>query len=423
MGRLSLVSRRGAIGAGSTIAGERHGGLFASLQLYRDYRLLWLSTVFTQIGQWMLTITLGWLILTLTNSAAWVGLVAFASGLPFILVSVPAGVLIDRVDQRRLLVACQAAAIAIGLGLALLATLGLAQPWHLLLASFLNGAVLAINSATRQTLVPTFVAREHLGNAIGLMSAGQNVTRILGPSLGGPAIALLGSAGALYLQSGFLLAALINTVMLPAVLPRGGKALALRRNLTDGLAVIWRSPALLGLMILATIPSLLVFPYLQFLPVYARDILRIGASGLGLLFTASGIGAVTGALLVAGAQALPRKGQLILGGTLLYTLIIVGFAYARWVPLSLLLIFGCGALGSFYMGLNNTLLHLHVDDEMRGRVMGVYTLTSGLSTLGALPMGFLGARIGVPSAIGIAAGLTFLITAAAALRLRTLREL
>lgn len=370
----------------------------------------------------MLTITLGWLMLALTNSAGWVGLIGFASGLPFMLVSVPAGVLIDRVDQRKLLIYCQVAAMTIGLALAILVTLGYAQPWHLLLASFLNGAVLAINNATRQTMVPAFVAREHLANAIGVMSAGQNVTRILGPSLGGPAIALLGAAGALDLQVAFLVLALINTVMLPGVRP-SGRALALRRNLADGFKIILASPVLTGLMILATIPSLLLFPYIQFLPVYARDILGIGAGGLGLLLSAGGSGAVTGALLVTGAQTLPRKGRVILGGTVLYALVVLAFSHSTWVALSVALLFCSGTLGSFYMGLNNTLLHLHVDDEMRGRVMGVYTLTMGLGTLGALPMGFVGDLVGVPNALALGAILTLLITLAAAWRIQVLRRL
>jgi predicted MFS family arabinose efflux permease len=248
------------------------------------------------------------------------------------------------------------------------------------------------------------------------------VTRILGPSLGGPAIALLGAAGALDLQVAFLVLALINTIMLPGVRPTG-RALNLRRNLTDGFRIIRASPALTGLMILATIPSLLVFPYIQFLPVYARDLLHIGASGLGILLSAGGAGAVTGALLVANAQTLPHKGKIILLGTVLYSLVILIFSHAFWVPLAVLMLFCGGTLGSFYMGLNNTLLHLNVDDEMRGRVMGVYTLTTGLNTLGALPMGFVGDYVGVPNAVGLGAGLTLLITLAAAWRIQVLRRL
>lgn len=396
-------------------------GLLSALKIYPDYRQLWISTVLTQIGQWMLQITLGWLMLSLTDSAAWVGYVSFAAGVPFLIVSIPAGVLIDRIDRRLLLIVCQTAAMLIGGGLAVLVSLGHAQPWHLLLAACLNGSAFAINNATRQTLVPTFVSRDHLQNAIAMMSAGQNCTRILGPSLGGPAIALLGAGGALYLQAGFLLAALVNTFQLPSVHP-SGRALLLRRNLVDGFRYIAKSPQLTGLMILATIPSILIFPYIQFLPVYARDILTIGADGLGLLLAAGGLGAVIGSLVVAGSKRLCR-GTVIIAGTVLYGLVIISFALSEWLPLSLVLLFTGSVLGAGYMALNNTLLHLHVTDDMRGRVMGVYMLTWGLNSIGALPMGILGSTIGVPYTIALGAGLTVLITFVLGLRSRAMREL
>jgi MFS family permease len=396
-------------------------GLLSALRLYRDYRQLWLSTVLSQIGQWMLQITLGWMMLTLTDSAAWVGLISFASGVPFLLISIPAGVLIDRVDRRLILLVCQGSAMLVGFGLAVLVTLGHVQPWHLLLAAFLNGSAFAINNATRQTLVPSFVRREHLQNAIAVMSAGQNCTRILGPSLGGPLIALLGAGGTLYIQAAFLLAALLNTMMLPSVRP-SARALLLRSNLVDGFRYIARSPELTGLMILATVPSLLIFPYIQFLTVYARDILKIGADGLGLLLAAGGMGAVLGSLLVAGSDRL-RSGVVIIGATVLYGLVLMTFAYSGWLPLSLVLLFSASVLGAGYMALNNTLLHMHVTDDMRGRVMGVYMLTWGLNSVGALPMGLLGDRIGVANAIALEAGLTVLIIGLLGIRSRAMRAL
>ncbi len=397
-------------------------GLLSSLKLYRDYRQLWISTVLTQIGQWMLQITLGWVVLNLTDSAGYVGLIGFASGIPFILISLPAGVLIDRFNRRTILLICQGAAVIIGLGLAILVSLGHVQPWQLLLAAFLNGSALAINNATRQVMVPAFVRKEHLQNAVAVMSAGQNSTRILGPSLGGPAIALMGAAGALYLQSAFLLAALISTLMLPSVRSTM-RTLDMRRNLADGLSFVAKSPVLTGLIVLAAIPSLLIFPYVQLLPVFARDILKIGADGLGLLLSAGGTGAVVGSLVVAGALKLPRQGLIMLAGTFIYVFVVVAFAFSSWVWLTVVLLFFCGFLGSAFMSLNNTLLHVHLTDEMRGRVMGVYTLTWGLSTIGALPMGFLGDRIGVPAAVAAGAALTGAGTIFVWLRWRALRTI
>ena len=397
-------------------------GLLTSLRLYPDYRQLWISTVLTQIGQWMLQVTLGWVVLNLTDSAGYVGLIGFASGIPFILVSIPAGVIIDRFDRRQVLIVCQAAAAVISLGLAILVSLGHVQPWQLLLGAFLNGSALAINNATRQTMVPAFVKREHLQNAIAVMSAGQNSTRILGPSLGGPAIALMGAAGALYLQTGFLVAAMISTLLLPSV-RASVRSLSMRRNLAEGLSFVARSPILTGLIVMAAIPSLLIFPYVQLLPVFARDILKIGAGGLGLLLSAGGTGAVVGSLAVAGTVKLSRQGLIMLMGTFVYVFVVVAFAFSSWVILTVVLLFFCGFLGSSFMSLNNTLLHVHLTDEMRGRVMGVYTLTWGLSTIGALPMGFVGDQIGVPAAVAAGAALTGLGAVWVAFRWRELRTI
>lgn len=397
--------------------------LVAALSNYRHYRLLWFSTVLTQIGQWMLQISLGWLMLVLTDSASWVGLLGFAAGFPFLIVSIPAGVLIDRFDRRLVLVVCQAAATLIGLGLAVLVTLGVAQPWHLLTAALLNSAALAANTAARQTMLPALVNREHLQNAIALLSAGQNSTRIIGPALAGPLIATVGASGALYLEAAFLLIALVNTMMLPAMRSPTGETLAMRRDLADGIAYIVRSPVLCGLMVLAAIPTLLVFPYIQFLPVFARDILGIGAEGLGLLFAAGGVGAVAGAMTVAAFQGMRRKGLVMLAGTIVYGLVVIGFAYSTWVPTSVLFLFLGGLLGSTYLATNNTLLHLHTSDEMRGRVMGVYMLTWGLNPLGALPMGFVGDHWSVPNAVALGAVLSSAVTIVLALRSRALRAL
>jgi len=397
-------------------------GLLTSLTIYRDYRLLWSSTVMTQIGQWMLQITLGWVMLSLTNSAGYVGLIGFASGIPFILVSIPAGVLIDRIDRRQILLFSEAIALVVGFSLALLVSLGHVQPWHLLLAAFVNGCALAINNATVQTMVPSYVRRDHLQNAIAVMSAGQNSTRILGPSLGGPAIALLGSSGALYLQSGFLLAALLVTFFLPSVKPVI-RSLDIWRNIGEGFRFVAQSPTLSGLIILAAVPSLLIFPYVQLFPVFARDILHIGAGGLGVLLSAGGTGAVVGSLVVAGPINLRRPGLVMLIGTFFYVFVILAFAYSTSVVLTVAILFFCGLLGSAFMSLNNTLLHVHLTDNMRGRVMGIYTLTLGLSTIGAWPMGVFGDMIGVPNAVAAGSLLTGLCTIWITLHWRVLRTI
>ncbi|HMM42696.1 MAG TPA: MFS transporter, partial [Thermomicrobiales bacterium] len=176
----------------ATLERPRRSGLISLLRIYRDYRLLWYGTLGTQGGQWVLQIALGWLMLDLTNSEFWVGMVGFAGGIPILLFSIPAGILIDRMDRRQILIACQAALAALGVLLGVLVGLGLAAPWHLLVAAFLNGIMMTVNNTTRQVIVADTVDRVDLPAAIALNSAGQNATRVIGPSVAG---AIIGPVG------------------------------------------------------------------------------------------------------------------------------------------------------------------------------------------------------------------------------------
>lgn len=412
-----------AVAPDSTGRAYESGGTLSALTRYRDYRQLWLSSLFTQIGQWMLQVTLGWVMLEMTDSPAYVGLIGFASGLPFLIVSIPAGALIDRVDRRPVLLICQVTALSVSLGLALFMSFGSPGPWHLLAAAFLNGAALAINNTTRQTLIPSLVGKEYLQNAIALMSAGMNSTRILGPMLSGPLIALVGGAGALYIQSAFLTLALFNTSLLPSVRPVRTTGVVVRRVFVDGISIIKRNQILAGLLLLSLIPHLLVFSYLQFLPVFARDVLGVGADGLGWLYSAGGAGAVIGSLLVAGIRSMSRKGLFIIGGLLAYCAIIFAFSYSEWLIISMLLLFVNGVVGASTMTVNNTLFLMHIEEEARGRVMGIYLLSWGLMPLGALPMGFVGDQIGITHAVALSAIVTAILITLTGLRYREMRSL
>lgn len=169
--------------------------------------------------------------------------------------------------------------------------------------------------------------------------------------------------------------------------------------------------------------STFVFPYLQLLPVFARDILNTGASGMGLLLAVSGVGAVTGGLLSAPAAKLRRKGMFLLLTTIAYGVVVVTFAYSEWVVLSGAMIFTGSLVGSAYMSLNNTLLHLNVSDDVRGRVTGVYMITFGLMPLGGLPMGLAAEIWGAPFAVAAGAVISSALTTILAVRSKRLRAL
>lgn len=380
--------------------------LVAMLQRYRDFRLLLLGTLATQAGQWILNVAMAWLVLELTNSAIWVGLLGFAGGLPMLFISIPAGVMIDRRDRRLILLWCQVLLTTLAAGLTILVLLDVIAPWQLLLGALFNGAFMAVNNATRQAIVPNAVDPGDLAGGFGLLTAGQNASRIIGPSIAGVLLGFYGAAGAFAFQTVVLLAALLLTVALSGAIAGEGRARVSSGRPLDGLAYVRRRPVIRDLLLLAAIPMITVFPYVQLLPIFARDILDIGASGLGLMMAVSGVGAVIGGLLTSASMRIARIGPFLLLTTIAYGGIVAAFAFSHWLWLSLPLIAMGSLTGSLFMAVNNTLVHMQVTDEVRGRVTGVYMLTQGLFPLGVLPMAIGADLVGAPLSVATAAALS-----------------
>ena len=395
------------------------GGLFSALARYPTYRRLWVGSLASSLGQWMQQVALGWLALTLTDSPAFVGLVGFTAGIPFLLIAIPAGAIIDRVDRRNLLLTCQALAASLAVIVAADVLLGNVQPWHLLLAALFNGSLQATMLPTQQSLVPMLVAREDLTNAVGINSAGQNMTRVVGPSITGLVIGGFGTGPAFLLQAAAIVTAflLVRTVRLP---PREPNAPASPRGVFEGIRLISSRPDLRTLFLLACIPTFFVFPYVQFLSIFARDILRIGPSGLGLLMASSGLGAVTGSLLIASRKQMVGAGKRLLAVIVGYGVVVTGIALSPVVFLTVPLLFIAGMMGAGYMSASNALVQLRVDNDVRGRVMSAYLLSFGLMPIGAMPMGFVADHLGTRAAVALGAILSSLFAAIVGSRSRAL---
>lgn len=394
--------------------------IFTALQRYPAFRLLWIGTVATNLGQWMKNIALGWQMLVLTDSAFWVGMIAFASGIPYLVVALPAGALIDRVDERRVLLLAQWAAMIVAICLAALILAGWAEPWHLIVAAALNGTIMAFNQMVRQTLVPALVSREHMANAVSLNSAGANAMRIIGPSIAGVVIGAFGAGVCFVLQAVALVGAVLTTQRIePIEHQRSGIAAG---GVLDGWHEIRKRPALGSLIFITAIPAVLVFPYIQMMPVFARDVFDIGPSGLGILMAASGIGALTGALVAATMDRVVRKGRMVMILTVVYCLSVSGFAVSPHPAFAMFGLFLAGVTGSIFGSLTSTLVLLLADVRVRGRVMAVYTLTNGFTPFGALALGASAEAFGAPPAVGIACALSAVLTAGCFAFMHSLRE-
>jgi MFS family permease len=394
-------------------------GLFSALKLYESFRLLWIGTVATQLGQWMQNIALGWYMLDLTDSPFWVSMIAFSSGIPFLIVSLPAGALIDHADERKVLMASQWTAMVTSAALAALILTGWAEPWHLLVFAGINGTIMAVNQTVRQTIVPSVVAREHLSNAVSLNSAGANAMRIIGPSIAGVIIGAFGVAACFIVQAVALGGALVTSGRIKRITRERGMVAG--RGIIDGFRELQRRPALGSLMVLTAVPAALVFPYIQLMPVFARDVFDIGAGGLGLLMVASGIGALSGALTAAGMDRVQRKGLAVMVMTTVYCVAVAGFAASPHPLLAMLGLFVAGFSGSIFGSLTSALMLLLADPGVRGRVMGIYLLTSGLTPFGAIAIGAAASSVGTPEAVAISCFASAVIVGIAATRMRDLR--
>jgi predicted MFS family arabinose efflux permease len=318
---------------------------------------------------------------------------------------------------------CQAMAAALACFVAADVLTGQVRPWHLLVAAFLNGSLQALLSPTQQSLVPRLVPRYDLTNAVGLMSAGQNMTRIVGPSLSGAVIGFVGTGEAFLLQAAALILALglIGVTRFPGVSPQTSRFRL--RGVLDGLRIVSARPDLRALFLLACVPTFFAFPYISFLPVFARDILKIGPEGLGVLLAASGSGAVIGSLLVASGKERTAAGRSLAVTIVVYGGVIAGVAASQWVYLTLPLLVVAGLLGANFMSANNAMLQHRIADDVRGRVTSTYMLTFGLMPLGAMPMGFAASRLGTPAAVAIGALASSLLAALIGVASRGLRDL
>jgi MFS family permease len=409
----------GAAPVGLSDASPGWARFFAALARHPVFRRLWLGAFAASVGQWMQQVALGWLAVIMTNSPAFVGIVTFSAGLPFIVIAPLGGSLIDRLDRRRLMLVCQGLAFVLAALLAIDIIGGFVQPWHLPLAAFLNGSLQAILNPTQQSLVPALVPREDLTNAIGLMSAGQNLTRVAGPSVAGIVIGTIGVGQTFLIQAATIAIAII--LVFGIVLPRAPRTTG-GRGVFDGIRLIASRQDLRGLFLLAGIPTFFVFPYLGFLNIFARDILHIGAEGLGLLMAVSGSGAVVGALFVASSGRSEGTGRLLIGMTVVYGAVIAGVALSETLWITLVLLFIAGLLGAASMSGNTALLQHRISDDVRGRVMGAYMLTWGLMPLGALPMGMVADRIGTPLAVASGAVISSILAALFGLLSPALRD-
>ena len=375
------------------------GGMRRTWRAYPAFRLLMLGTMVTNSAFWMYQVAIGWLALQLTDSPLFVGLAGFTGGIPLLIFALPAGVMIDRFDRRVILIIGQCAVMAISALLALMVGAGQIEPWSILVLVALFGTVMAFIFPVRTVMAPSLVDRADIATAVALNAAVQNATRVVGPSLAGVLIATIGIAGTFAVAAVLQALALLTTRRLPSTVSeskaRGGRVW---ESLTLGLRIVSGRPYLMALIVLALAPTVLVMPYINLMPVFARDELGLGSTGLGVLLASAGLGTVAGALTVANSprlRNLPGAQPITAAG---FAAGVLAFAMTPYVPLAVLLLIGAGWMSAAFLAINQTALQLSVDDDVRGRVLSIYLLTWGMLPVGQLAVGALGDVVGTPLA-------------------------
>ncbi|MCZ6614595.1 MAG: MFS transporter [Chloroflexi bacterium] len=374
---------------------------FSSLR-HRDLRFLLGGTFFMSAGNWIQQVTVGWLAYDMTQSAFMVGAVMGTRSVPFLVAGPIGGVLGDRMDRKRILMATQVAQMVLALSLATLLAIDRAQVWHLFAFTLLTGVSWSIMNPVRMSLVANLVPKEDLMNALALNSAAFNINRAIGPALAGLLIAYAGPATNFFLQSTMYVGVL--AVVIPMTVPpreySAATETSVLSNFTEGIRYVRKERTILPLLIVAMIPSLFVMPFTQgILPVFSEEVLQGGSEGLGFLYSAGGIGGVVGTIIVASLGNFQRKGLLLLAGVTGAGTAMMIYSQMTWLPLAALLLALIGLSDMLFRSSNNTLIHSIVPDQYRSRVASILLMDNGLVPLGSLLAGTLAEFYGSPVAI------------------------
>lgn len=367
---------------------------------HRNYRLFFIGQGISLIGTWMTQIATSWLIYRLTNSALLLGVVGFVGQIPSFLFAPIAGVMVDRWNRHRLLVATQALAMAQSLALATLTLTGFVKIWHVIALSAFQGMINAFDMPARQAFVVEMVEkREDLSNAIALNSLMVNSARLLGPSLAGVIIAAVGEAWCFMLDGVSYLAVIASLLLmtLPRAVAERIEEENLFRQFREGWNYIVGFRPIRNMLLLLALMSLVGMPYTILMPIFASDILGGGPYTFGWLMAASGVGALIGALFLAARKTVLGLGKFIpaMAGVFGAGLIAFSFSRALWLSLLLRVVTGLGFMAQ--MAVSNTLLQTIVEEDKRGRVMSFYTAAvMGTMPFGSLLAGAVAARIGAP---------------------------
>jgi len=390
-------------------------GSFGALGV-RNYRFFLLGQIVSVTGTWMQSVAQAWLVLKLTNSGAYLGIVIALQMLPVLLFGAWGGLIADRFDKRRVLVGTGIIAAALALVLGVLTATGVVTVWMVAAVAFGLGMVNVVDVPTRQSFVTEMVGREHLVNAVSLNGVIMNGGRLIGPAAAGLIIATVGIAPCFFINSASYLAVIAGLLAIRGgELFRSAPVARARGQLVDGFRYVWRTPELRTPLLMMALVGTFAYEFSVTLPIFTKFTFHSGAEVFGLMTSFMAGGSVLGGLVVA-ARARPTPGRLVLACALFGSLVLLTAA-APNLPIALVLLFLAGAASIFFAAMCNTTIQLTASPEMRGRVMALYTVAfMGSTPIGGPIVGFIGQAFGGRASLAVG-GIATLLAAGLGWRL------
>ncbi|MDA1148164.1 MAG: MFS transporter [Chloroflexi bacterium] len=367
---------------------------------YPDYRLYWVASLVRVFAIQFRIIGTLWLVaVELDRSPAWVGIVMLSAAVPTIVLVVPFGHLADRLDNRLLLITSSAVSALLHLMLAVLVVSGVIELWMVIVWSVATGSMNALMAPAQNAILPQLIDMRAIASAVAFSSSIWNGMRVIGPAAAGVIIAVMGTGQAFFVTAaGYAIATALTVALRPA--PRAVSTRVSEGNpLLEGARYVLANRLFVAVIGLSFFTSLFGSSYQVLLPFFANDILDVGEIGFGLLEAAAGLGAILGTIAIVKFGASRYRGQVMLFGAMAFGLLVTAFAVSEVMALSLGLLFGAGFAASVYLNLGMTTLQLEVPDELRGRVMGIWSMTWNLAWVGGAVAGGIAALIGTPATV------------------------
>jgi MFS family permease len=370
---------------------------------HRNFRLLFCGTSLSHVGDFIQAMAQSWLVWQMTKSPFLLGIVGFAQALPRLLLGAVGGAIVDRVERRRLLLCTQFLAMAQALTFWVLVQFGWVEFWHVLVLVLFLGTVNSLNQTARHSLINNIVPREDLMNAIALNSSLANLAKIVGPSLGGVLIGVIGIAGCLLVNAISFFAIIVTLVIMeiPPGKAKLDKEASFWREVSEGYRFLRSERRLLAVILLTYGVAMVGTPYSRFLPVFATDVLHAGPTTFGLLLASPGIGAVFAGLGIASLGRLRRRLHFVVTAVMAFSISLMLFSFSRSIYLSMLFLIFVGASNIAFRAVANSIVQMETPPQYLGRMLSLFFMDKGLWSFGTLFIGSVAHVIGTPRAITV----------------------